>query len=194
MIGKGACDNIKIGAMHESAIWQKGAGIALQRNNWNAIAAMSRNRVIGIGGRLPWRLPADMAWFKKATDGQVLVLGRKTLESMRIHPQNHYIVLTRNRTYALDAPNVEVIHDLERIPTADLSGRSIWICGGNTIYQETLFRCRYLYLTTVKSNYVGDAFFPIFEDHFLLEEILHEDDTIIIQRYQNTQNGGHVLD
>lgn len=158
----------------------------MQINNWNAIAAMSENRVIGNRGQLPWRIPEDMNWFKSATDGGVLVLGRKTLESMQtLHPRCTYLVLTRNKAYTPPAPNVHAIHSTDQIPANDPLGRSIWVCGGVTLYRETLPRCQYLYLTTLKQPYEGDAFFPPFEAYFHLEKTLQETDQIIIQRYKN---------
>ena len=160
---------------------------ALQGNKWNAIVAMSENRVIGRSNRLPWRIPSDMAWFNEITDGQILVMGRKTLESMKtLRPRNSYLVLTRDKGYAPPAPNVEVIHDLADIPAGgETSGRGVWICGGSAIYRKTLPKCRYLYITTVKMTCEGDAFFPPFEDLFGLEETISEDSQIIIQRYKN---------
>ena len=157
-------------------------------NKWNAIAAMSQNRVIGRGNQLPWCVPRDMAWFKETTCGQTLVLGRKTLESLQVlHPQNRYLVLTRDKSYIPVAPNVAAIHGLEQIPPVDQAGRAIWICGGGELYRATLARCQYLYLTVVKSMYEGDTFFPSFEKQFSLAEILHEDEAIFIRRYRNNR-------
>ena len=163
----------------------------MQVNNWNAIAAMSENRVIGLGNRLPWRIPADMDWFTSATNGQILVMGRKTLESLQVlHPQNTYIVLTRNQDYRADMANIQAIHDVAHIPATDPAGRSIWICGGGEVYRQTLSRCRNLYLTTIKECCEGDTFFPAFEDAFLLAETLQEDSRMTIRRYQNKYDGG----
>jgi len=160
--------------------------VTLQIQNWNAIAARAENGVIGINNRLPWSIPADMKWFGEATNGQILVLGRKTLESLRARrPQNTYLVLTRDKDYSSPASNVELIHGLDQIPADDPLGRSIWICGGSSLYQEALSRCAYLYLTTIKAHYEGDAYFPPFEDQFLLEETLQEDEQMMIQRYRN---------
>ena len=167
----------------------------MQVNQWNAIVAMSENRVIGMKNQLPWHLPEDLAWFRAKTHGQVLVLGRKTLESLpSLRPENHYIVLTRNTAYTPLAPHVEIVHELTDIPTADPAGRSIWICGGSELYRQTLPYCAYLYLTTVKATYEGDTFFPPFEDQFAPEETLRETEQFIIRRYRNNSLGGHTGD
>ena len=64
---------------------------------FKAIAAMSLNRVIGAGNRIPWHLPEDFKWFKQMTTGQVIVMGRKTFESIgKPLPNRTTIVLTRS--------------------------------------------------------------------------------------------------
>jgi len=65
------------------------------------IAAMARNNVIGLDNKLPWRLPADLAWFKKNTLGKPLLMGRKTWESLpfRPLPGRKHFVITRTDDY-----------------------------------------------------------------------------------------------
>jgi len=148
---------------------------------------MSENQVIGNRDRLPWRIPEDLAWFHSVTEGQTSVVGRKTLESMPIRPQNTYLVLTRNEAYVPTASNIKVIHTLEEIPKAAPDGQPIWICGGSAVYRATLEMCQYLYLTTVKAVYEGDAYFPEFSDTFTVDKIIKETDKIRIARYKNKQ-------
>ena len=65
---------------------------------FQAIAAMALNRVIGAGNQIPWRLPEDFKWFKQMTTGHVIVMGRKTFESIgRPLPNRETIVLTRGQ-------------------------------------------------------------------------------------------------
>jgi dihydrofolate reductase len=65
--------------------------------HFKAIAAMSQNRVIGEGGKIPWYLPEDFKWFKQVTMGHVIVMGRKTFESIgRPLPSRKNLVLTRH--------------------------------------------------------------------------------------------------
>src|ERR1043165_8630115 len=97
---------------------------------FKAIAAMSLNRVIGARNQIPWHLPEDFKWFKKMTTGQVIVMGRKTYESIgKPLPNRTTIVLTRS---AGAIPGVQVATALSRIdPDApELVGRDIFICGG----------------------------------------------------------------
>lgn len=149
------------------------------------IAAMAKNHAIGKDNRLLWRIPADMSWFLEETRGQVLVCGRKTLESIKtLWQENSYIVLTRDKTYQPPAPNVRLIYDMSQIPKQDDAGRNIYICGGAEIYRACLPFCERLYLTTVKKEYEGDAFFPQYSDYFALQETHYEDEEIIIQFFK----------
>src|SRR3954466_8943955 len=102
---------------------------------------MSLNRVIGNGNKLPWHLPEDFKWFKKMTTGQVIVMGRKTFESIgKALPNRTTIVLSRTN---FQHPGVQTISELGEIERAipDLGGRQIFICGGAQIYEQTLPRC-----------------------------------------------------
>jgi dihydrofolate reductase len=140
---------------------------------FKAIAAMSLNRVIGAGNRIPWHLPEDFKWFKKMTTGNVIVMGRKTFESIgEPLPNRETIVLTRS---AVPIPGVRRISDLRGLDPADptLAGREIFICGGAQVYQQTLPLCSDLYLTLVQREVEGDTYFPSFEAQFeLVGEIL----------------------
>ncbi len=80
---------------------------------FQAIAAMALNRVIGAGNQIPWRLPEDFKWFKQMTTGHVIVMGRKTFESIgRPLPKRETIVLTRG---SFSYPGVKTIHDLSEL-------------------------------------------------------------------------------
>ena len=139
-------------------------------NHFKAIAAMSENRVIGSGNKIPWHLPEDFKWFKKMTTGQVVVMGRKTFESIgKPLPNRETIVLSRR---PFQYPGVRTISDLSRIDLAQ-EAREVFICGGAQVYEQALPLCSDLYLTLVKRVVDGDAFFPAFEERFeLAEEIL----------------------
>src|SRR5437667_12263908 len=110
-----------------------------------AIAAMSLNRVIGHGQRIPWHLPEDFKWFKKMTTGQVIVMGRKTFEAIgKPLPGRTTVVLTRSPAAI---PGAQTISDLSQLEPASptLAGREIFICGGAQVYQQALPLCSDLY-------------------------------------------------
>jgi dihydrofolate reductase len=135
---------------------------------FKAIAAMSLNRVIGNGNRIPWHLPEDFKWFKQMTTGHVIVMGRRTFESIgKPLPNRTTIVLSRS---AVAIPGVTLASRLEALNPDDpaFAGREVFICGGAQIYEQALPRCSDLYLTLVKREVEGDTFFPAFEDRFQL--------------------------
>ena len=137
--------------------------------HFKAIAAMSLNRVIGNGNQIPWHLPEDFKWFKATTTGHVIVMGRRTFESIgKPLPNRETIVLSRS---AFHYPGVTTMHDLNELVLWEKAApdqREIFICGGAQIYEQALPLCSDLYLTLVKREVTGDAYFPPFEDRFAL--------------------------
>jgi len=124
------------------------------------IAAMADNRVIGIGNRLPWRLPADMKWFRRHTLGKPIVMGRKTFESFGAKPlpDRLNIVITRDPDY--QAPGAVVVHDVDQAIAAAGAVPEVMIIGGASFYETMLPRADRLYLTFVHAEIEGDAWFP----------------------------------
>src|SRR5947208_4580081 len=118
--------------------------------HFQAIAAMSLNRVIGHGNRIPWHLPEDFKWFKKMTTGQVIVMGRKTFESIgKPLPNRITVVLTRSQAPIAGVKTILALDQIE--PAApDFAGRDIFICGGAEVYSQALPLCTDLYLTVVQ--------------------------------------------
>ncbi|MDX1687598.1 MAG: dihydrofolate reductase, partial [Candidatus Promineifilaceae bacterium] len=103
------------------------------------IAALDRNGVIGDDGRIPWRLPADLKYFKRVTMGKPLIMGRKTYESIgRPLPGRQNIVLTRQRDYR--APGCTVVHSLEEALAAAGDAEEVMVAGGGSVYRQFLPR------------------------------------------------------
>lgn len=128
-----------------------------------AIAAMSQNRVIGRDGKIPWRLSEDFKWFKQCTSGQVVLMGRKTFDSLgKPLPNRTNVVVSRGAAI----PGVEMARDLEAFDPARYAPREVWVIGGAEIYAQLLPRCTDLYLSVVLREVEGDAFFPPFEEAF----------------------------
>ena len=143
---------------------------------------MSLNRVIGAGNQIPWHLPEDFKWFKQTTMGHILVMGRKTFESIgKPLPGREIVVLSRLGFARSGIRTVSRLEDLEA--TAD--GRDIFICGGAQVYLQTLPLCSDLYLTLVKREVKGDAVFPPFEDQFRLVEEIRDTPEFKILHYRN---------
>jgi dihydrofolate reductase len=151
---------------------------------FEAIAAMSLNRVIGAGNRIPWHLPEDFKWFKRITTGQVIVMGRKTFESIgRPLPNRTTLVLTRSSS---SIPGVQTVPDLNKLmaEAAAFTGKKIFICGGAEVYRQALPMCSDLYLTVVNRVVEGDTFFPPFEERFELAELVVETAEFRILHYR----------
>ena len=156
---------------------------------FKAIAAMSLNRVIGNGNKLPWHLPEDFKWFKKMTTGQVIVMGRKTFESIgKVLPNRTTLVLSRSGQPVAGATVISTLDDIKaRLGQGD--PREVFICGGEQVYRHALPLCSDLYLTLVKKTVEGDAFFPSFEGTFVLKERIIETPEFTILHYARTRGG-----
>ncbi|MFO1424645.1 MAG: type 3 dihydrofolate reductase [Candidatus Competibacteraceae bacterium] len=123
------------------------------------IAALARNRVIGRDNRLPWRLPADLRFFKRTTMGKPLLMGRRTWESIgRPLPGRRMIVLSRDPDY--QAPGCTVARSLEEALNLAGAVPEVMVIGGATLYPQTLSLADRLYLTRVEADVPGDTWFP----------------------------------
>ncbi len=148
------------------------------------IAAMAKNRVIGRGNDLPWHIPEDLKYFKRTTKGHMIVMGRKTFESVGVGkplPNRLNIVVTRDKSF--QAEGIEVFHSIDEAILFCESKIGEWpeevfICGGSEIYRQTLDRVDKLYITEIDREYEGDTFFPEFESTKMkvVSEDLHEGD------------------
>jgi dihydrofolate reductase len=127
------------------------------------VAAAADNRVIGDHGRIPWRLPADFAHFKRETLGHTLVMGRATWDSIgRPLPGRTTVVLTRDRSWG--AEGALVAHSLDEALrlAAGLDG-DVMVAGGGQVYAQALPHATHQVLTEVHCSPAGDAFYPAFE-------------------------------
>lgn len=127
------------------------------------IAAMADDGVIGIHNRLPWKLPADMQWFRRHTLGKPVVMGRKTFESFggRTLPERTNIVVTSDPDYT--AEGAVVVHSIDQALEAAGEAEEVMIIGGASFYAQMLPRADRFYLTLVHGRFEGDAWFPEFE-------------------------------
>jgi dihydrofolate reductase len=123
------------------------------------ILARARNGVIGASGGLPWRLPEDLAFFKRTTMGHPIVMGRKTWESIgRPLPGRRSIVVTRDRTFS--AIGAEAVHSLDEAVALCSDSDEIFVIGGAQLYAEALPRADRLLLTEIHADFEGDTFMP----------------------------------
>ncbi len=127
------------------------------------IVAVARNRVIGDGSGMPWHLPEDLAHFKRTTMGGVLVMGRRTFDSIgRPLPGRHTVVVTRNPDW-----HHAGVHTAQSIEDALIIAREfhapIWVVGGGEIYRLALPQVTRLVVTEVDQESDGSVTFPVID-------------------------------
>jgi dihydrofolate reductase len=127
------------------------------------IWAMDENRLIGVENRLPWKLPADMNWFRRHSLGKPIIMGRKTFDSFggRPLPERTNIVVTRDKDYR--AEGAVVVYSIEEALQAAGDAEEVMIIGGASFYEQLLPRADRLYITVVHGEFEGDAWFPDFD-------------------------------
>ena len=146
-----------------------------------AIVAVSLNGVIGKNGDLPWRIPGELKWFKKITMGHIIVMGRKTWDSLPgLLPGRENWVLSSK---SIQHEGIQVFKKFDEVIKA-AGDRTIFIIGGGQGYSSILGQCNELYITEVQQVIKdGDAFFPTFKDGFSAVETLEKNDEFIIKRW-----------
>ena len=126
------------------------------------IAAMGNNRAIGMDGRMPWHLPAELQHFKKATMGKAIVMGRKTWQSIgRPLPGRQNIVVSRNTGFIADGADVcDSLEAAIEISKAD----EIMVIGGGQLYAAALPLAQGMILTLIDIEPEADTWFPKWDE------------------------------
>jgi len=152
-----------------------------------AIAAMAKNRVIGNGNAIPWHVPEDFKFFKQTTMGGILLMGRKTYESIgRPLPGRITAVLSRAGKLPAGTPpseNLFCIRELSELENI-APEKKIFVAGGAEIYRHLLPLCSELFLTTIDAEPAGDAFFPPFEEDFDAGTALLRGENFVVRRFR----------
>lgn len=136
------------------------------------VAAMSKNRVIGKDNQLPWRIPEDLKFFKTVTSGKIMIMGRKTFESLPgILPHRFHIVISRSEIVS-DEEDIQFVNSVDEAMTLaqDMIKKSkqqehpwpeeVCVIGGGEIYKQTLPLAHKIYLTEIDQVIDGDTYFP----------------------------------
>ncbi|HTP30213.1 MAG TPA: dihydrofolate reductase [Anaeromyxobacteraceae bacterium] len=173
---------------------------------------MSRNRVIGAGGNIPWQIPDELKWFRHKTFNSVVIMGRRTFEALPRPLEGRVnVVLTRHPArlradekrfaHALvgraahrfrdvaqltfpQTPRTRVwlVRDLGPLARAGITEHA-WLCGGAQLYRQFLAECSELYLSVVDREVGGDTLFPPFEHLFDLVGAVAEFAEFRVLRY-----------
>jgi dihydrofolate reductase len=134
------------------------------------LVAMTRDGIIGKGGRLPWNIPEEMRLFRKLTLGQTVIMGRRTFESIgRPLPDRNNIVISST------LPPLEGVHVAQNVEEAlavgTALGKHIFFIGGAQVYDRALALADYLYISWIHAPCEGDVRFPDFDaDNWHLEQ------------------------
>lgn len=125
------------------------------------IWAMSKNGVIGKDNQLPWRLPADLKFFKEQTTGKTMIMGRKTWESLGCKPlpNRRSVVVTTDHRY--EAEGAEVVHSVEEALKYGEEGE-LMVIGGAVLFEHFLPLADRLLVTLIDEDFEGDVYFPEF--------------------------------
>jgi len=125
------------------------------------IVAIAKNNVIGKDNKLIWHLPEDLKRFKELTTGKNIIMGRKTFESLgRVLPNRKHIVLTNNKDFKYDNPNVEIVNSIEDLKKYIEDKEEHFVIGGASIYRMLMPYSNKMYITKIEEEFVGDTFFP----------------------------------
>ena len=123
------------------------------------IVAMDEQRLIGKDNDLPWKISADLQYFRRTTMGKPIIMGRNTHESIgRPLPGRQNIVISSQQNYK--AEGCEVVHSIDDALALCRDAEQVMVMGGASLYQQILPLADFLYLTRVHASLDGDTWFP----------------------------------
>jgi dihydrofolate reductase len=124
------------------------------------IVARSRNLVIGKENKIPWKISADLQFFKKVTMGYPIIMGRKTWESIgRPLPGRRNIVVSRNTSYS--AVGAELVSSLEQALDSLKEFNRVFVIGGQQLFNQAFPLADELFITEIELQVEGDTYFEI---------------------------------
>ena len=137
--------------------------------NISIIAAIGKNRELGIDNKLIWNIPSDLKFFRKTTSGHTVLMGRKTYESIgRPLPKRRNIVISRDTELKIE--NVEVYNNIDE--ALKNITEEVFIIGGENIYSQFIDKADKLYITEIEESYDADAYFPYFNKNNYNRKVL----------------------
>ncbi len=125
------------------------------------VVAKAKNNIIGKEDKLVWHLPADLQHFKELTTGHVIIMGRKTFESLgKVLPNRKHIVFSQNPDFKVKDENVQVVHSMLEIQEYIENEEENFVIGGAMIYNLLMPHVTKMYVTEIEEEFEGDCFFP----------------------------------
>ena len=125
------------------------------------IVAKARNNTIGKDNKLLWYIPDDLKRFEELTTGHVIIMGRKTFESLgKILPNRKHIVFSQNPDFKVNDENVEIVHSMLQLQEYIEDDNENFVIGGAMIYNLLMPYVKKMYVTEIDKDFEGDTFFP----------------------------------
>jgi dihydrofolate reductase len=157
---------------------------------FSIIAAVAKNYCIGKDNKIPWHISEDFKYFKKTTLGNTCLMGQKTFESILAYlgkplPERKTAVLTVDKNYQ-SPEGVRVFFSLDEA-FEKLKDENVFICGGASIYRQTIDRVNQLYITWVSQEPDGDVFFPAIDPQIWKEEWREDHDGFSFVKYSKNK-------
>ncbi len=132
----------------------------MNRPSISMIVARSSNHVIGKNNQLPWKISADLQFFKKVTLGYPIIMGRKTWESIgRPLPGRRNIVVSRNSEY--QAKGAELVLSLDEALQSLREFKRVFVIGGQQLFNQAFPLADQLFITEIELKVEGDTFFEV---------------------------------
>ncbi len=136
------------------------------------IVAYDRNKLIGKEGKMPWFIDGELRRFRELTTGNVVIMGRKTIEAIgKPLPDRVNIVISRDKNY--DGCIMARSFD-EAMEKARETGLEIYITGGSTVYAPAIDIVDKMYITEIDAEYEGDTYFPDFDENDFIRTVDEE--------------------
>jgi len=136
------------------------------------IAAYDKNRLIGKDGGMPWYIPGELKRFRQLTEGNIVIMGRKTYESLgKPLPGRINIVLSRSKKFC--GENLYTADSVEQALAlaSNWPQKDIFIGGGANLYSQVMDSTDAMYITEIDAEFDGDTYFPVFDESLFTKEI-----------------------
>lgn len=125
------------------------------------IVAKAKNNTIGKDDKIVWELPEDRKRFKELTEGHIIIMGRKTFDSLgKVLPNRKHIVMTENKSLSIDDPNVQIVHSMLELQQYIEDDNENFVIGGAMIFNLLMPHVKKLYVTEIDKDFEGNAIFP----------------------------------
>ena len=153
---------------------------------FSLIAAVAKNNCIGKNNKIPWNIPEDFQYFKKTTLGKTCLMGQATFESIigylgKPLPGRQTVVVTFDKNF--QAPEgVRILYSLDEA-WDKLKDEDVFVCGGASIYRQTINKVDTLYITLIDQEPDGDVFFPEIDKNIWKESWREDHDGFSFVKY-----------